>query len=74
MSHMIEGSTAKALTIPPRSECDSVTSNLTPSTVIVYPPDATTVDQMNIVEVSGSLDFWNAPEEDRYTRDDGKPV
>ncbi len=28
----------------------------------------TTADMMNLVEVSGTLDFWNDPEEDVYDR------
>jgi hypothetical protein len=74
MSHATTGNAARGLHIPPRAEYDSVTMYETPSTVIVSPPDATTADQMSIIEVSGSLSFWGAPEEDRYTHDDGKPV
>jgi hypothetical protein len=74
MSHATTDNTARGLNIPPRAECDSVTMYRTPSTVIVSPPDATTADQMSIVEVSGSLSFWSAPEEDRYSHDDGKPI
>lgn len=35
------------------------------------PDDASTADQMNVVEASGTLDFWNDPEEDIYTGNDG---
>lgn len=35
------------------------------------PPDASTADQMNVVEASGTLDFWDDPEEDGYTGNDG---
>ena len=62
------------LTIPASSICDSFTACPTPPTVVVYPGDATTADQMNIVEVSGALSFWDDPEEDRYGHDDGKPI
>ncbi len=41
---------------------------------IVHPADASTVDQMNAIEVSGTLDFWNDPEEDLYTEKDGDAV
>lgn len=41
------------------------------SATIEYPADATTEDQMNIVEASGTLDFWNHPEEDVYGETDG---
>lgn len=30
------------------------------------PSDATTEDQMNVIEASGVLDFWDHPEEDAY--------
>lgn len=38
------------------------------------PPDISTEDQMGLVEASGVLDFWNDPEEDKYTRNDGHAV
>ncbi len=33
---------------------------------ITYPADATTDDQMKLVEASGALEFWNDPAEDVY--------
>lgn len=42
--------------------------------VIVHPADASTVDQMNVIEISGTLDFWNDPAEDVYTEKDGDAV
>ena len=45
-----------------------------PGGTIVRPTDATTTDLMNLVEVSGTLDFWNDPEEDLYTESDGDAV
>lgn len=36
----------------------------------VYPADATTRDQMHLVETSGILEFWNDPAEDAYNEDD----
>ncbi len=44
------------------------------STTIVYPADASTIDQMNLVEVSGAVDFWDDPAEDLYTENDGDAV
>lgn len=35
------------------------------------PDDVSTADQMNVVEASGILDFWDDPEEDIYTGNDG---
>ena len=45
-----------------------------PAGTIVRPTDATTIDRINLVEVSGTLDFWNDPEEDLYTESDGDAV
>ena len=44
------------------------------SSTIIHPPDATTQDQMNIVEASGSLEFWNDASEDVYGEHDGDAV
>ncbi len=44
------------------------------SSTIIHPPDATTQDQMNIVEASGSLEFWNDSSEDVYGENDGDAV
>jgi len=41
---------------------------------VVYPSDVTIFDQMNLVETSGTLDFWNDPEEDIYDETDGNDV
>ncbi len=40
-----------------------------------YPPEDPTLDQqMKLVEESGVLDFWDRPEEDGYTDNDGEPI
>lgn len=39
-----------------------------------FPSDPTSDQLMRIVEVSGSLDFWDDPSEDIYTLEDGDPV
>ena len=44
------------------------------SSTLIHPPDATTQDQMNIVEASGSLGFWNDSSEDLYGENDGDAV
>lgn len=41
---------------------------------ITAPPDPTPAQRIAIVEVSGTLDFWDHPEEDIYSEDDGTPV
>lgn len=40
------------------------------SSTISYPAEASTEDQMNLVEASGTLDFWNHPEEGVYDNDE----
>ena len=42
-----------------------------PAATFMSPPDAATQDQMNLVEASGTLDFWADPEEDLYHENDG---
>ena len=50
-------------------ELCTVTTYTSPSTTIQHPhsPDATTLDQMNAVENSGTLGFWDDPEELAYS-------
>lgn len=55
-------------------ELQTLTVSQSRSCTIVHPSDVTTVDQMNVVEVSGALDFWSDPEEDVYTESDGDAV
>ncbi|MDO8631408.1 MAG: hypothetical protein Q7R41_13045 [Phycisphaerales bacterium] len=38
------------------------------------PPDLTTTEIMQAIEASGTLDFWNDPEEDIYNEQDGNDV
>lgn len=39
-----------------------------------YSEDITTDDGMRAMEASGTLDFWNDPEEDLYSEQDGDSV
>jgi hypothetical protein len=41
---------------------------------IMQPSDVDIQDQMNIVEASGTLDFWDDPAEDVYDESDGDAV
>ena len=41
---------------------------------IMHPSDANIQDQMNVVEASGTLDFWDDPAEDVYDESDGDAV
>ncbi|MCO6436453.1 MAG: hypothetical protein J5J06_05145 [Phycisphaerae bacterium] len=52
-------------------ELSTQSSYAVPSAVVTCPADATTVDQMNIIEASGVLAFWDDPEEDRYDGTEG---
>lgn len=45
-----------------------------PCVHVASPSDPTTEQAMRLVEFSGSLDFWDRPEEDIYTLDDGRPI
>jgi len=42
------------------------------SEIISQTEDASTADQMGIVERSGTLEFWEDPAEDIYDPDDGE--
>ncbi len=41
---------------------------------ITHPSDVNIQDQMNVVEASGTLDFWDDPAEDVYDESDGDAV
>jgi len=49
-------------------ETSSTTMILVPSRP---PSDPSSEQRMRAIELSGSLEFWNRPEEDVYTLDDG---
>ena len=38
------------------------------------PPDPSDEQALKLIEISGTLDFWNRPEEDGYTCDDGESL
>ena len=54
----------------------STTSNLSQSLPgqIYEEKDATTMEWLTVVMQSGTLDFWNSPEEDGYTEADGEDI
>lgn len=41
---------------------------------IVVPADPSPEQHMAMIEASGTLSFWDQPEEDIYSDDDGEPV
>jgi hypothetical protein len=41
---------------------------------ISYPPDPSPDQFLRLAETSGTLDFWNEPDEDIYGLDDGTRV
>ncbi len=55
-------------------EDEPVTSMMRPPIFISAPSDPTPEQRMRIVEVSGTLDFWDNPEEDIYSPNDGELV
>ena len=63
-----EGEQTTSSIAPPVTESEllSRTINQTTYTTIEHPPDASTLDQMNAVECSGTLEFWSDAEEDVY--------
>lgn len=64
------------LDIAPREivEDEPRTSSTNEYIVVRFPEDPTPEQSMRIVEVSGTLDFWDREEEDIYTSKDGEPV
>ena len=38
------------------------------------PSDATPLQTMELMEHSGALDFWDHPDEDAYTQEDGEQI
>lgn len=69
---------AQTLDLAPRVivEDEPETSSINqPITIPLKPPaDPSAEQRMRAMEVSGALDFWDRPEEDIYTLDDGEPV
>ena len=55
-------------------EDEPLTSWVSPFVFVSAPADPTSDQRMLIVEASGTLDFWDRPEEDIYSLDDGEPV
>lgn len=72
-----ERNSADFLQMPPRvvDENEPVTSALAPAAVYrAVIPDPTPEQYLRALETSGTVDFWNRPEEDLYTSSDGEPV
>ncbi|MCH8806643.1 MAG: hypothetical protein IH986_11205 [Planctomycetes bacterium] len=68
---------ATILRIEPRrlDENEPLTASTSTHVVISnIAADPTPEQSMRIVEVSGTLDFWDREEENIYTADDGEPV
>ena len=54
---------------------DRQTKTSSSARIRIYPPAEPTVEQrMKLIDSSGTLDFWNRPEEDGYTENDGEPI
>ena len=48
--------------------------NVATTTLPPPPADPTSQQRMRLIEISGTLDFWNSPEEDIYGAEDGEPL
>jgi hypothetical protein len=64
------------LTLPDRKiiEDEPQTRGGGAALTISYPPDPAPEQFLRLAETSGTLDFWDEPEEDIYGPDDGTPV
>jgi hypothetical protein len=60
--------------VPPLREEEFTTQTSYIRSSATYWEDVTTHDVMRAIEASGTLDFWNDPEEDIYSEDDGDSV
>lgn len=56
------------------NELRTKTSYVRASAFYFDPPDLTTFEIMKAIEASGTLDFWNDPEEDIYDEQDGDAI
>lgn len=72
----MNGSEAKLLAIAPREikEDEPETVATYKFSRVVFPSEPTAEQRMRIVEASEVLDFWDRPEEDIYSLEDGEPV
>ena len=71
MSNMAQHIPSVAVT---EAELKTQTSYQHCSKTIEHPADATTIDMMNAVEFSGTLEFWGDPAEEQYSENDGDAV
>ena len=55
-------------------EFDTLTSSVAVGEQWIVPAEPTGKQRMRIVEVSGTLAFWDRPEEDVYSLNDGEPA
>ncbi len=56
------------------AESQTVAGNTCMTVVSSSPSEPTPRQWMRLVEMSGTLDFWNDPDEDIYTPEDGQPI
>lgn len=57
-----------------REDFETETAYFRVQATISHPSDASTDDNMSIIEASGTLEFWDHPEEDVYSEKDGDAV
>jgi hypothetical protein len=62
--------------VPLREIAEDKTETIASSHVYVplVPPDPTAEQNLRIIESSGAFDFWNDPQEDIYSLNDGQPI
>ena len=68
---------ASYLDILPRENDEDAPQTTVINVVTAFPThtsDPTNEQHMKLIEQSGTLDFWDRPEEDIYTLDDGEPA
>ena len=72
---MIGSNTIEPLTMAPReADDDHPETSFGAVMQAVPPPDPTAEQYLKLIEISGALDFWERPEEDVYSAEDGEPV
>ena len=73
---MTNDTAMEPLVLPAREADEDVpqTFAIPPCVHVPSPSDPTIEQSMRLVELSGTLDFWDRPEEDVYSLADGRPI
>ena len=67
---------SQIIDLEPREFSEDFETAASHAPILVSTPftEPTSEQRMKAMEMSGSLDFWDRPEEDVYTFDDGDPA